>query len=478
MVTQFISPFADAQEVKASIGLFAQDQWLMGPVTLNFGLRYEYHQGYAPAVNQMAGVLGPDAVSFPQVDCLPCWHDINPRLSGAWDVFQDGKTAVKASIGRYVAAVTTEHASAFGPSGARVGSTSRSWIDTDSDFFPDCDLRSRDANGECGEMDNRAFGQNVARTRPDPDWIEGWGNRGYNWKMSLELDRQLAAGVAMNVGYFRSWWGNQTVVDNVLVTPADYDPYCITAPVDSRLPGGISGSQICGLYDLNPAKFGQVDTVQTLASNFGTYSEVYNGFDVNLMARLPRGATFSGGWNIGNSVNSASVTGAIGLALGTNSKTNSCFVVDSPQQLYNCESGNPYQQRIKLNTAWPLPRDFQVAVVYQNLPGPNFGADVTVPNGQIAPSLGRPLSGGRRNTTVSVVVPNSAFLDERLNQLDVRLSKIFRMGRVRFQGNFDLYNVFNSSAILAVNSSFGPNYLRPTQILDARLAKFSVQMDF
>ena len=47
------------------------------------------------------------------------------------------------------------------------------------------------------------------------------------------------------------------MTDNQLVTPADYDPYCVTAPVDTRLPGG-GGYQVCGLYDIKPAKFGQV----------------------------------------------------------------------------------------------------------------------------------------------------------------------------------------------------------------------------
>ena len=46
----------------------------------------------------------------------------------------------------------------------------------------------------------------------------------------------------------------------MLVTPADFSPFCITAPTDSRLPGG-GGYQVCGLYDVSPAKFGQVNSV-------------------------------------------------------------------------------------------------------------------------------------------------------------------------------------------------------------------------
>ena len=52
------------------------------------------------------------------------------------------------------------------------------------------------------------------------------------------------------------------------------------------------------------------------------------------------------------------------------------------------------------------------------------------------------------------------------------------MQRGTFQANFDLYNVLNSSAVLWRNQTYGADWLTPTSILDARLAKFSVQYDF
>jgi hypothetical protein len=75
------------------------------------------------------------------------------------------------------------------------------------------------------------------------------------------------------------------------------------------------------------------------------------------------------------------------------------------------------------------------------------------------------------------VPPLSQFLD-RINQVDVRLSKILRTGRGRYQLNFDIYNLLNSSAILWVNSTYGANWLSPTSTLDARLIKFGIQYDF
>ena len=53
------------------------------------------------------------------------------------------------------------------------------------------------------------------------------------------------------------------ILDNTLISPTDFSTYCVTAPTDPRLPASISGQQICGLYDLNPDKFGQNRSIVT-----------------------------------------------------------------------------------------------------------------------------------------------------------------------------------------------------------------------
>src|SRR5207253_774873 len=94
-------------------------------------------------------------------------------------------------------------------------------------------------------------------------------------------------------GYYHNWFGNFRVTDNLSVTPADYSSYCITAPVDTRLPGG-GGYQICGLADVNLNKFGQFNNVVTRASHYGDQSQVGNFFNVNANARFGSGQ-FGGG---------------------------------------------------------------------------------------------------------------------------------------------------------------------------------------
>jgi hypothetical protein len=46
------------------------------------------------------------------------------------------------------------------------------------------------------------------------------------------------------------------------------------------------------------------------------------------------------------------------------------------------------------------------------------------------------------------------------------------------QANVDVYNAANASSILAINTTYGSNWLRPTSILRGRLVKFGGQWDF
>jgi hypothetical protein len=469
-LTQFVSPNLQVDQLNPDLALFVQDQFRFNRVTITAGLRYDWLRESVAASSVPEGALVPPQ-SFPAVNNVPNWKDLSPRVGLVWDPKGDGKTAIKFGINRYVASATTGIANLFDPFGPgnSLASTGRTWGDTNGNFLPDCDLRLKTANGECGAMLNQNFGTNVPSYRPDSEWVTGWGKRPYNWQTSISVDRELLPYLVVNAGYYRTWYGNFMVIDNQRVTPDDFSPYCVTVPTDARLP--LSGQQLCGLYDLNPNRVGQIDNLVTLAKNYGSHKEIYNGVDVNLQLRLRARATVGGGWNIGNAVQLGTTAGGTASA-----STNSCYVVDSPQQLFNCDVNVPYQNRIKLNGSYTLPYDVQIAAVVQSNPGANYTANLAYTSAQIQPSLGRPLSGGT-TVTIPLAAPYSLY-GPRINQFDLRGTKIFRLGEQRIQLNVDAYNLFNTNTPVTLFGTYNARWGQPTQVLDGRLVKFSAQFDF
>ena len=496
-LTEYAGNYSDAH-LNYDLGLFLQDQWTVRRFTVSGGVRLDAMKASVGEVNNQANALFP-AYSSPAVHGIPSWRDLNPRIGVSWDLLGDGTTAIKGGVNRYVTAATTTVASLFGPSATT--QTDRTWTDANGNFFPDCDLKNpaaQDRRATGGDICGAFLTPSVGTFSPstaviDPDFTHGWGKRGYSWRFSTGIERQLFNRMAVGATFTRTIYGNFMVTDNLNLTPADFDPFCVTVPTDSRLPR--SGQTLCGLYDqrINVP----TSNLYTLSDNYvGRYDipgyqqsaqqEHFNGFDLTFNSRLPRRGTLAGGWSVGNSVQSVAVLSANGGALF--SSTSNCLVVDNPQQLTNqvtpCDVQSPYQHRFRVNGSYELPwAGVQVAGVYQDLPGPNYVANRTYTSADVQQSLGRPLRTG--TVTLDLLSPVSAFGD-RVRQLDLRASKLFRLpNRVRLQANVDVYNVTNANTTTAFRSAYTPPgvntltpWLQPTQILDGRFAKFSLQFDF
>jgi hypothetical protein len=74
--------------------IFAQDQWTLKRLTMNLGLRFDSHDTHYPDYDVAATNILP-ARSSPGADVLR-WRDLSTRLGFAYDLFGNGKTAVKA----------------------------------------------------------------------------------------------------------------------------------------------------------------------------------------------------------------------------------------------------------------------------------------------------------------------------------------------------------------------------------------------
>ena len=138
------------------------------------------------------------------------------------------------------------------------------------------------------------------------------------------------------------------------------------------------------------------------------------------------------------------------------------------------------QTQYKANGVVPAP----AAISWPRSPGRTFPDRPTArttprSNADIIPSLGRPLSGGLTTPAMAIplVAPQTLF-EDRITRLDLRLSEDLQVQSVRFQINLDAYNVLNSNAIRAVNSTYGSAWRTPLQILDPRLIQIGGQLDF
>jgi hypothetical protein len=137
------------------------------------------------------------------------------------------------------------------------------------------------------------------------------------------------------------------------------------------------------------------------------------------------------------------------------------------------------QAQVKAFVTYPLPWwGLRTSATYQSVPGPEIDATYVAPNAVIAPSLGRNLAAGAGGTATIDLIPFATVFGDRLNQVDFRLAKSLTFGRMRLNPSLDVYNLFNASTILGINTRFGPSWLTPTQILPGRLFKFGAQLNF
>ena len=470
-------PFRSITNLDNDLGFFVQDRWSLDRLTLNLALRYDYFASSFPEQTLGSTVYTPGRnITFPEQSNL-AWKDLTYRTGMAYDLTGGGKTALKVAFNKYLLGQTLNGIGRNpNPVLALATSTNRAWTDANRNFVPDCDLLNPGAQSPattgsidtCGANSESTFGTARAGETYDKDLLTGFGNRPANWEFSTSIQHELMRGVALDVGYFRRVWKNFQVTDNLLVTASDFTTFNLTAPTDSRLEN--SGQTITGLRNVVPAKFGQTLNHNTLADKYGKQIDHWNGVDVSVNARLAGGLMFQAGVSTGKQIE------------------DDCEVVAKLPELNSganmrplgfCHREEPLLTQFKGYGVYTLPKvDVQISGTFRSTPGAQFNANYTATNAILASNstLGRPLSGGGSNITVALLPPNSKYMDRR-TELDMRFGKVLRFGRARSVVSLDLFNALNSAALITVNEAFA-SWQRPTQILNARLMKVSVQFDF
>jgi len=486
--------------IKMDAGAYIQDRWTINRATLNLGLRYDQFLGETQEGDLLASRINAgqhfgacaDGNNDSKAGCtgqVQNWKDISPRVGVAFDLFGNGKTALKGSVARYVADQQIAVANAANAVTTLGLTDTRAWTDLDGNGLPFDAAGNLQLNELTASASTPTFGKNVSTTTTDPATLNGWGKRPYNWEYTVSLQHQLAERMSINGGYYRRQFGNQTFTDDLRYDKSSYDgPFCVAAPSDPNLPSG-GNYQVCGLYDLKPGLQNIApNSLIRFSSDFGGETNIYQGYEVNLESRLPGSAFVKAGVSAQKRTFDNCNLEAAGYEAVAVAGTASGTEIYADGSNY-CHRVYGFRPDLKILGSYTLPGDILFSGTYQYSRGVQGGAaggnailaTWAMTSAQISPFLGRGLTGAATKT-VQLMRDGLEYGDENLSQLDLHASKRIRVGHYRFRVDADVYNVFNSNWPYTLNTTFSTlsssNWLRPTNVLQARMFKLGGQIDF
>jgi hypothetical protein len=364
--------------------------------------------------------------------------------------------------------------------------------------------------------------------------LDGWGRRRNEWQFGIGIQHELLPRLSAEVTYNRRKYGNLTSNDQLGIgcdryngaqdvvacqdgylnyTSSQYDFFNVTAPSDPRLPNG-GGYLVRGNSNPKATLPTGRPTAVTIMKELD-YS--WNGVDTNFIWRAPGGLRLNGGTSTGRSARDTCHTeldephvngregndyhgGGIGFGRG------------------GCRPNGDFRTNVRGSATYTVPKvDVLVSTVFQYRPGGPRSANVTFAKEQV---VWDPASAARASapcvvqgvaqtgcfivpagsTTVTQTTYQVNLLDtgdlygENVAQFDLKLAKNIRFANKRLNIGVDVYNLFNTDAIVGYNDTYtldNPatpavevnNWGQPggaggVALLSPRFVRVQVQFDF
>lgn len=481
-VTVLNTPLEVQENLDHNIGVYAQDSWNLGKLTLNYGLRFDTNRARIVGQKAMQGRFA-NVAAYDDIK-MPVWNDFSPRLSAVYNLSGDGKTAIRVGYNKFVTAQTTGFAQLYNPTA--LTTQQLAWTDVNGNDIADgergctgyptvgCEINFAGLPANFGVRSLAQF---------DPDL-----KRPYQLAFNAGITHEVFTGFTATFEYFRSDFKNITVRQNSLRTAASYDQFTIASPID--------GSNV-NVWLPKPGVASQVANIDSTSEDM---KRAYNGFDLSFNARLRGGIRAFGGYSIERTINDVCVS-----ALSDPNRSLYCNQADS---------GIPWQKQIKATVVYPIPfQQITLSIAYQGLNGYLAGTAAQAYGGftagtgfdnprglgtfyQIAPTtryaadckgactpgalvLPAMAASGLATISVPLVAPETEFTP-RINQFDISLSKAVDLGRVRIMPKLDVFNALNSDDYTSVaTTQFGAaTYMRPSVILQGRIVRIGANLTF
>jgi len=422
-VQTFNSP-VDTQNNTTENALYVQDRWRpLSRLTLNVGLRLEKVAQWFPAACQEETIFIARQC-FPEGHA-PDWLNLAPRFGLIYDLFGDGRTALKFAANRYWPGVGIGLIGSINP--VRIGAAdTRTWTDRNRDLIPQLD--------ELGPSTGFNLGTS---NRFDPDLTRPIVN-----EINVEIERQLPGNVVVAAGYFHRDRKHYIGRRNLAVPRESYTPITVTEVV--------SGRQVT-VYNQSPALRGRFDV---LFHNAPENDITYNGFDLTLNKRM------SNRWML---------MSGLSVSKNTGRQDQNADLNDPNVQFSDGLFENEVPVSFKLSGVYDFPFDIKASGTMQHFTG--FPEDTTV----LVTSATVPLTQVTQSLRVE---PRGTTRLPDVRLVDLSVKKLIRAGRSRIEPGVDLFNVFNVAPIQLRIAQLGPTYGRPSSILPGRILRFSLNMGF
>ena len=491
-------------------GLFIQDGWTVGRLTVQGALRYDRASSFAPTEQNgttKTSFLNPAPITIARTAGISSYNDITPRVGVAYDVFGTGKTAIKFNWGNYLAYAANDPPYTSTNPGFTVirDVQNRQWNASvaaggNGDLVVDCNLLNPLANGECAAATGTApnFGKLGAATVVDPSVLSGWGVRPGDHQYTVTLQHELRPRVSADFSYTHRSFHGFFVTDDLTRrgnVGSFYETYTLTAPTDSRLADG-GGYPVTVYVPTAAANAVAPQLFMTRESDFGPERKsVFDAIGFNLSARLRNGLTTQIGGGIGRGLvdTCATVT-----KFNNVNAANGAIQGPDPR---GCHNQEPWQTAWRGLASYTIPKiEVLISMVLRSQPEVqlsgatvltgNTSAQWQLPNSVILAALSHLPPGATATGTTTVPLADNdhrVFSGERRTQIDMRFAKIVRYQRYRADIGVDLNNLLNTNYatgfattyIYSTDNSPRPSgWGTPTSIYNPRFVRLNFTINY